>query len=189
MKNNYCIGIIGLGYVGLPLALEFGKKFNTVAFDKKDSRIDQLKKGIDRNKEIEKKEFLLSKKIKFTYKSSDLSICNIFIITVPTPIKSKNIPNLKYLKDACIVAGQNIKKNSIVILESTVYPGCTEEYCAPIVEKVSKLKFNKEFFFGYSPERINPGDKKNRLKNIIKITSGSDKKTAKKSRSNIQFYY
>lgn len=169
-----------MGYVGLPLALEFGKKFNTVAFDKKDSRINQLKKGIDRNKEIEKKDFLLSKKIKFTSKSSDLYVCNIFIITVPTPIKSKNTPNLKYLKDACIVAGQNIKKNSIVILESTVYPGCTEEYCAPIVEKVSKLKFNKEFFFGYSPERINPGDKKNRLKDIIKITSGSDKKTASK---------
>ncbi len=178
MRLKNTIGIIGLGYVGLPLALAFSKKFQVVAFDKNFSRIKELKKKIARNNEIKKKYLTSRSLLKFTYKKEDLSICNIFIITVPTPIKLRNLPDLNQLKEACILVGKHIKRNSIVILESTVYPGCTEEFCVPIIERVSKLKFNQDFFCGYSPERINPGDKKNELKNIIKITSGSKPKIA-----------
>ena len=181
-KNKYkdTLGIIGLGYVGLPLALSFSKKMRVVAFDKKKSRIDELRKGHDTNYEVSKKNLKINNKLFFTYDAKNLSKCNIFIITVPTPIKFNNFPDLNLLKQACETVGKFVKKNSIVIIESTTYPGCTEEFCAPIVERVSKLKFNKDFYFGYSPERINPGDKKNKLEKVVKLTSGSTKFVANK---------
>ena len=172
------IGIIGLGYVGLPLALSFSKKYNVNAFDINKEKISELKNGHDRTGEISNKDLLRLKKICFSNDILDLNICNIFIIAVPTPITKKNKPDLNSLKSACRLVSKVIKKKSIVIFESTVYPGVTEDICVPILEKHSKLKFNKDFFCGYSPERINPGDKKNNINNIIKLTSGSTKKTA-----------
>lgn len=183
------IGIIGLGYVGLPLALEFGKKYKTIGFDKNHKRINELKKSIDFTLETSKKEIKSSKNIKFTKKISDLEKCNIYIVTVPTPITSKKKPDLKYLRDASISVARMLKKNDTVIYESTVYPGLTEEFCVPILEKYSTLKYinetnkkklKKGFFCGYSPERINPGDKKNRISKIVKVTSGSTTEISKK---------
>ena len=179
-KKRDTLGIIGLGYVGLPLALSFSKKMTVVAFDKKKSRIEKLKKGNDTNNEVSKKDLKTNNNLFFTDEEKNLSKCNIFIITVPTPIKFNNLPDLNLLKEACETVGKYVKKNSIVVIESTTYPGCTEEFCAPIVEKVSKLKFNKDFYFGYSPERINPGDKKNKLEKIVKLTSGSNNIAANK---------
>ena len=173
----YKIGIIGLGYVGLPLTLAFSKKFNLIAFDKSTDRINQLKKNFDINKEFNKKELSLnSKKIIYTNNFYDLNNCNIFIVAVPTPIKKNKTPDLKSINNACNNISKIIKKNDIVIFESTVYPGLTENHCAKILEKKSGLKFNKDFFCGYSPERINPGDKYFNIHNIIKITSGSTPK-------------
>ena len=174
------IGIIGLGYVGLPLAIEFGKKYQTIGYDINNERIKQLKKSIDYTGEIKKKEFIQSSKLSFTNNYEDLKKLNIFIIATPTPISKNNQPNLKKLKKACGYVGKLLKKNDLVIIESTLYPGATEEVCVPIFEKFSKLKFNKDFFCGYSPERINPGESKYKLKNICKITSGSNKKIAQK---------
>ena len=171
------IGIIGMGYVGLPLSVAFSKKFEVVGFDNNKNRIDKLKKGVDETNEIidfKKKKF----NIKFTNKKENLINCNIFIITVPTPVNKYNKPNLSNLADACKLVAKILKKNSIIIFESTVYPGCTEEFCKPIIEKYSKLKFNKDFFLGYSPERINPGKSKKKLNDIIKITSGSTNEVA-----------
>ncbi len=179
-KDKDTLGIIGLGYVGLPLALSFSKKMRVVAFDKKKSRINELRKGHDTNYEVSKKNLKVNNKLFFTNDAKNLSKCNIFIITVPTPIKFNNFPDLNLLKQACETVGKFVKKNSIVIIESTTYPGCTEDFCAPIVERVSKLKFNKDFYFGYSPERINPGDKKNKLEKVVKLTSGSTKFVANK---------
>ena len=171
--NQLKIGIIGLGYVGLPLAVEFGKKRSVVGFDINIDRIDELKNGIDNTLECSSKELNLSKHLTYTSNQSDLEELNCYIVTVPTPIDKNKIPDLNPLLSASETVGRVLKKGDIVIYESTVYPGCTEEECVPVLEKFSGLKFNKEFYCGYSPERINPGDKKHRVTNITKVTSGS----------------
>ena len=168
------IGILGLGYVGLPLAIEFGKKYQVIGYDKKAKRINELKSYYDKNFDIDKKEFLKSKKLNFTNNLNHIKLCNIFIITVPTPVTKKNIPDLRYIRNACLTISRFLKKDDIVIFESTVYPGLTEEFCVPILQRKSGLVYNKDFFCGYSPERINPNDKINNIKNIVKITSGSN---------------
>ena len=180
-KFNYReqnIAVIGLGYVGLPLAVEFSKKRKVIAFDTNESRIRQLKKGIDKTMEVELQD-LGSRNLIYTFNKELLSKCKIFIITVPTPINKKKEPDLSYLKKASRIVGKSLTKDSLVIYESTVYPGATEEICIPILEKSSKLSFNKDFFCGYSPERINPGDSTRKLSNIVKIVSGSNERIAK----------
>lgn len=167
------LAVIGLGYVGLPLALEFAKKRKVIAYDYNLTRIKELRVSVDKNLEITKKQFKDSKFIKFTSSLDDLKSANFYIVTVPTPINKYKKPDLKPLLMSSRSIGKLLKKNDIVVYESTVYPGCIEEDCVPVLEKYSKLKFNKDFFCGYSPERINPGDKKHTLKNIKKITSGS----------------
>jgi UDP-N-acetyl-D-galactosamine dehydrogenase len=174
------IGIIGLGYVGLPLAVEFGKVLEVIGFDINQSRIDELKKGIDRTLEVDNDEFSLSKGLSFTTNPEDLKKVNYFIVTVPTPVDEYKTPDLTPLIKASETVGKVLKKGDIVIYESTVYPGCTEEDCVPVLEKFSGLKFNVDFFCGYSPERINPGDKQHRLPNIKKVTSGSTPEIAEK---------
>ena len=176
--NHKNIAIIGLGYVGLPLAVAFSKYFNVVGFDKNIQRVKELKKGIDVTKEIEKKDLTKLKKIKITHNQKDIKKCNIYIVTVPTPINEAKDPDLSYLADASTIISNVLKKDDIVIYESTVFPGATETFCVPILEKYSNLKFNTDFYCGYSPERINPGDKKNKLTNIKKITSGSNNEVA-----------
>ena len=173
MIKDKKIAIIGLGYVGLPLAVEFGKKYPVLGFDINLNRIQELSIGIDKTMESSKEEILQSKFLKFSSKINDLNEYNIYIVTVPTPIDNYKSPNLKPLLAASEMLGTVIKKGDIVIYESTVYPGCTEEDCVPILEKTSALKFNIDFFCGYSPERINPGDKVNTLTKIKKVTSGS----------------
>lgn len=172
------ICLVGLGYVGLPLAIEFGKKFNTVGFDINSRRILELKRGKDSTLEVEPELFDEAKKLTFSDQLNDIESCNIYIITVPTPIDEFKTPDLKPLISASNTVGQVLKKNDIVIYESTVYPGATEEVCIPVLEKVSGLKFNTDFFAGYSPERINPGDKEHRVTNILKVTSGSNPEVA-----------
>ena len=167
------IGIIGLGYVGLPLAVEFGKHYPTVGFDIKAGRIAELKSGKDSTLETTSDELAGAKQLTFTTDRNELAKCNTFIVTVPTPVGKNNRPVLTPLKGASETVGSVLKKGDVVVYESTVYPGCTEEYCVPILEQQSGLKFNKDFFAGYSPERINPGDKEHRLPTIKKITSGS----------------
>jgi len=167
------LGIIGLGYVGLPLALEFAKNRKVIGFDLKKKRIKELSSGIDKNLESSKEELENSKNLNFTNSEDDLKYANCFIITVPTPIDELKKPDLQSLLQASEMIGKIIKKGDLIIYESTVYPGCTEEVCVPILEKFSNLKFNQDFFCGYSPERINPGDKKHTISNIKKITSGS----------------
>ena len=171
--KNLNIAVIGLGYVGLPLSLEFAKIKNVIGYDHDKKRINELINGLDKNLEITKKEFKRAKYIKFTNLKKDLKKANCFIVTVPTPIDKNKNPDLKHLLDATKMLGKIIKNESIIIYESTVYPGCTEEQCVPVLEKISKLKYNKNFFCGYSPERINPGDKNFKITNIKKITSGS----------------
>ena len=178
MKNN--IAVVGLGYVGLPLALEFGKKYTVTAFDINQKRVDSLRKGLDITGQASRSNFKSSKLTSFTTNPEDLSSCNIYIITVPTPIDQMNNPDLTALKEASKMVAKCLKKKDIVIYESTVYPGATEEVCVPLLEKNSSLKFNQDFFCGYSPERINPGDKKHTLTKIKKVTSGSSKNTLKK---------
>jgi len=172
------ITIIGLGYVGLPLAIEFAKKFDVLGFDISKYRVDELKRGIDTNDEFMKTE-ILNAKLNFTYSESDLIDSDFYIITVPTPLKKNNKPDLRPLKSASQIVGKKIKRGDIVIYESTVYPGCTEEDCVPILEKKSSLVYNVDFFCGYSPERINPGDKKRKLSNIKKVVSGSNLRVSK----------
>ncbi len=167
------IAIIGLGYVGLPLALAFSKHYNVIAYDNDKKRVKELKEGYDHTHELSKKDLIKLKKLKLTENSNILKRCSIFIITVPTPIDKSKKPDLKYLLNASTVVGKSLSKGDIVIYESTVYPGATEGNCIPILEKTSRMKFNRDFFCGYSPERINPGDKKNSLTKIKKITSGS----------------
>jgi len=174
------IGIIGLGYVGLPLAVEFGKVLDVVGFDINQTRIDELQKGIDRTLEVDKEELLRSSKLKFSTILDDLRSANYFIVTVPTPVDEYKTPDLTPLIKASETVGRVLKKGDIVIYESTVYPGCTEEDCVPVLEKFSGLKFNIDFFCGYSPERINPGDKRHRLPDIKKVTSGSTPEVAEK---------
>ena len=173
IKNNTKIAIIGLGYVGLPLAVEFGKIFETVGFDINISRISELEKGYDSTLEVDIMELQESKKLLYTTNTSDIQSCNIFIITVPTPIDEHKKPVLTPLVQASEMVGKLLKKDDIVIYESTVYPGATEEVCVPILEQYSGLTFNKDFYCGYSPERINPGDKEHRITTIKKVTSGS----------------
>ena len=158
MKNKK-IALIGLGYVGLPLAVEFGKKFEVIGFDTSKDRIDLLKKNEDPNLEINKNEFATSTYLSFSNSIDDIKDCNIYIVTVPTPIDNHKKPDLTALKKSSETVGSVLKKDNIVIYESTVYPGATEEFCVPILEKQSGLKFNTDFYCGYSPERINPGDK------------------------------
>ena len=167
------IAVIGLGYVGLPLAVEFAKKREVLGFDINKDRISDLEKGIDITGELNKQELKKSLSITYTTNLDDLKECNIFIITVPTPIDKHKRPDLTALEKSSTSIGKIIKKNDIVIYESTVYPGATEEVCVPILEQQSGLKFNKDFYCGYSPERINPGDKKHRIADIKKVTSGS----------------
>lgn len=174
------ISIIGLGYVGLPLAVSFSKYFKVIGYDISKDRISQLKNGFDSNNEFSKKKINLSKNLKFTNQIQKTKNSEIFIITVPTPIFKNKLPNLNYLKKACEQVAKNIKYKSTIIFESTVYPGCTEKFCIPIIEKISKKKLNTDFFVGYSPERINVGDKKHDLENITKIVSGSNKNSLKK---------
>ena len=180
MSSENQIAIIGLGYVGLPLAVEFGRQTKTIGFDINSDRISALKRGEDSTLEISADELASSPNLSFTQDGSDLAECNVYIVTVPTPIDQHRRPNLKPLQSASELIGSVVSKGDIVIYESTVYPGCTEEACIPIVEQVSGLKYNEDFFAGYSPERINPGDKEHRLSNIVKVTSGSTPETADK---------
>ncbi|MFN5555870.1 MAG: nucleotide sugar dehydrogenase, partial [Chryseotalea sp.] len=167
------IGIIGLGYVGLPLAVEFGKVTPVVGFDINKERISELQKGYDRTLEVEKEDLQASKQLTYSADINDLKSVKYFIVTVPTPVDEFKKPDLSPLVSASKTVGSVLKKNDIVIYESTVYPGCTEEICVPILEKVSGLTYNVDFFCGYSPERINPGDKLHRVTTIKKVTSGS----------------
>lgn len=172
------IAIIGLGYVGLPLAVEFGKKGPVIGFDINQNRINELKSGQDHTLEVTPEELQKAEQLSFSANLADLEESNFFIVTVPTPVDQVNRPDLTPLKKASETVGQVLKKGDIVVYESTVYPGATEEVCIPILEKISGLKFNQDFFAGYSPERINPGDKVNTLTKIKKITSGSTPEVA-----------
>ena len=174
------IAIIGLGYVGLPLAIEFGKVFETIGFDINKSRIDELLTGKDSTLEVTSHELQESTMLSYTTDTKDIQSCNIFIITAPTPIDKHNKPDLIPLVNASKTVGKLLKKDDIVIYESTVYPGATEEICVPILEQHSGLNYNQDFYCGYSPERVNPGDKKHRITMIKKVTSGSTQETADK---------
>ncbi len=176
MNQDIKLGIIGLGYVGLPLAVAFGKVRDVVGYDVNQERISELQKGIDKTNEIDNK-ILNNTSVKFTNDEKSLDNCNFFIVTVPTPIDDNCNPDLSYLESASRLVGRHIKINSIIVYESTVYPGATEEICVPILEEISGLKFNDDFFVGYSPERINPGDKVHTLDKLVKVVSGSNKKT------------
>ena len=167
------IALIGLGYVGLPLAVEFGKKYKTVGFDINTSRVEDLKQGLDRTLEVDSEELTLAKQLSYTHNPEEIADCNIYIVAVPTPIDGHKRPDLTPLEKSSETVGKLLKKSDVVIYESTVYPGATEEFCVPILEKNSGLIFNQDFFCGYSPERINPGDKEHRVTTIKKITSGS----------------
>ena len=174
------IAVIGLGYVGLPLAVEFGKKYSTVGFDISQARVNELKRGEDRTLEVEPEELALASQLSFTSDAEFIGDCQVFIVTVPTPIDKHKRPDLTPLEKASKTIGKVLKKGDIVVYESTVYPGATEEVCVPILEIESGLTFNKDFFCGYSPERINPGDKEHRVTNIKKVTSGSTPEVAEK---------
>ena len=167
------IAVIGQGYVGLPLAIEFGKKYPTIGFDVNEGRIDELKKGFDHTNEASPEQLSSAKQLTFSANINDISTCNIYIVTVPTPIDEFKIPDLNPLRGASTMLGKILKKGDTVIYESTVYPGCTEEVCVPLLEQASELVFNTDFYCGYSPERIVPGDKVNTLITIKKVTSGS----------------
>jgi UDP-N-acetyl-D-galactosamine dehydrogenase len=176
--ENKKIAIIGLGYVGLPLAVEFGRKFDVVGFDINKKRISELTLGDDFTLETTKEQILSSKGLVFSSEIETLSTCNFYIITVPTPVDKNNKPDLTPLIKASETVGRVLKKGDIVVYESTVYPGCTEEDCVPVLEKSSGLIFNQDFYCGYSPERINPGDKEHTVTKILKITSGSTSEIA-----------
>ena len=177
---SYKISIIGLGYVGLPLAVEFGKKYDVLGFDINKERIAELENGYDRTLEVDEQNLKSSAGLKFSSNKEDLKSCDIFIVTVPTPVDEHKRPDLTPLIKASETVGSALKKGDIVIYESTVYPGCTEEDCVPVLERVSGLKFNEDFFCGYSPERINPGDKEHTVTKILKVTSGSTPEIADK---------
>jgi UDP-N-acetyl-D-galactosamine dehydrogenase len=167
------LAVIGLGYVGLPLAVEFGKRRKVIGFDISENRINQLRNGKDITFETTSEEIGAATELIFSNDINQLNECNCFIITVPTPIDDYKKPDLSYLINASEIVGRALKAGDIVIYESTVYPGCTEEECVPVLERVSGLKFNENFYCGYSPERINPGDKVHRVTNVVKVTSGS----------------
>jgi UDP-N-acetyl-D-galactosamine dehydrogenase len=172
------IGIVGLGYVGLPLAVEFGRHFDTVGLDINEQRIAELKDGIDRSLEVDSEELGAIPRLSYTTNPRDLADCNVYIVTVPTPIDEHKRPDLSPLVKASETVGRLLRRDDIVVYESTVYPGATEEVCVPILETRSGLVFNRDFFCGYSPERINPGDKEHRVTSIKKVTSGSTPETA-----------
>lgn len=178
-KGNNKIAIIGLGYVGLPLTIAFANKYEVIGFDINSKRVLELKEGYDRTKEVERTRFNTIFPVVFTDSISDISDCNIFIITVPTPIDRQKQPDLSFLLSASKIIASVLKKGDLVIYESTVYPGCTEEDCVPVLESISGLKYNEDFYVGYSPERINPGDKSRPIESIVKITSGSTLETAR----------
>jgi UDP-N-acetyl-D-galactosamine dehydrogenase len=172
------IAIIGLGYVGLPLAVEFGKRYATLGFDINAARIEELRAGRDSTLEVDAAELAAATRLDFSTQIDDLRACNVYIVTVPTPIDSAKRPDLTPLVKASQTLGQVLKPGDVVVYESTVYPGCTEEVCVPILERGSGLVFNRDFFAGYSPERINPGDKQHRVTSILKVTSGSTPEAA-----------
>lgn len=173
------IAIIGLGYVGLPLAVEFGKKYSVIGYDINPARIDELTRGVDRTGEVDSEELKQAQHLRFTAEVELLRSCQTFIVTVPTPVDSHNNPDFTPLVKASETVGKVMSQGSVVIYESTVYPGATEEVCVPILERVSGLKYNVDFYCGYSPERINPGDKLHRFSTIVKVTSGSTPEAAK----------
>ncbi|MDA9347791.1 nucleotide sugar dehydrogenase [Porticoccaceae bacterium] len=179
LMNDHCnIAVLGLGYVGLPLSVAFGKKFSTIGFDIDISRVEELSAGVDRTLECERFEIEEAGLLSFSSRLEELKQCNIYIVTVPTPIDTDMQPDLGPLISASRMVGKVISKEDVVVFESTVYPGATEEVCIPEIEKVSGLELNIDFYAGYSPERINPGDKINRLESIVKVTSGSTSKAA-----------
>lgn len=179
MSQKSTIAIIGMGYVGLPLAIEFGKNFNVIGFDIDQKKIDRLNSGVDKTNEVSKQEFKSSKYIHFSSNEDSLTEALHFIITVPTPVTRNNIPDLNFLRSASKLVAKYIKRGSCIVYESTVYPGATEEFCLPILKANTNLIFNRDFFIGYSPERINPGDTKHKLTNITKIVSASNEKSLK----------
>lgn len=172
------IALVGLGYVGLPLAVEFGKRFPTVGFDIKPDRIEELRQGEDRTLEVEPELLRQATQLSFSDRVEDLAECNVFIVTVPTPIDKHKRPDLAPLEGASRAVGRVLSPGDVVIFESTVFPGATEEVCVPLLEQGSGLRYNTDFYVGYSPERINPGDKQHRLSTIVKVTSGSTPETA-----------
>ena len=176
--NNIRIGVIGLGYVGLPLAVEFGRKYPTVGFDVKESRVAELRGGTDSTLEASDKELASADQLSFTTNAEDLADCNFYVVTVPTPISEGNRPVLTPLRRASETISKVLQAGDVVVYESTVYPGATEEFCSPFLEQGSGLKLNTDFYVGYSPERINPGDKEHRLTTILKVTSGSTPEAA-----------
>ncbi|EAQ31895.1 Vi polysaccharide biosynthesis UDP-N-acetylglucosamine C-6 dehydrogenase TviB [Idiomarina baltica] len=178
ISNQLKIAVVGLGYVGLPLAVEFGKKYDTLGFDINSKRVAELQGGTDHTKEVEPEELKKAEQLKYSADVVDLDEANVYIVTVPTPINKFKQPDLTPLIKASETIGQTLKKGDTVIYESTVYPGATEEDCVPVLERVSGLTFNQDFFVGYSPERINPGDKEHRVTTILKVTSGSNPETA-----------
>lgn len=173
------LAVIGLGYVGLPLAAEFGQKRKVIGFDISQKRIDELKNGHDRTRELGSEQLASVQQLEFTSRTQDLEKAQIFIITVPTPVTENKSPDLTPIQKASETVGRILKKGDIVIYESTVFPGCTEDFCVPILEKESGLSFNKDFFCGYSPERVNPGDKEHTIPKIMKVTSGSTPEIAR----------
>ena len=175
IKQKPTIAVIGLGYVGLPLALAFSSRFDVIGFDVDETRIKDLRSGVDHTAEVEDLELKTASNLFFTYEEKDITVCKIFIVTVPTPIDKFKVPDLSHILRATQLVGNCLKKNDLVIYESTVYPGVTEEKCGCMLEDVSGLKLNEDFSLGYSPERINPGDKSHRLKDITKIISASNK--------------
>jgi len=174
------IGVIGLGYVGLPLAVEFGRHFATVGFDINPARVKELEQGHDRTMEVTAAELRDSAGLRVSHDEEDLAQCNVYVVTVPTPIDRFKRPDLTPLIGASETVGRRLRAGDIVVYESTVYPGATEEVCVPVLERLSGLTFNRDFFAGYSPERINPGDKQHRLTTIVKVVSGSTPETADK---------
>ena len=176
--ENIRIAVVGLGYVGLPLAVEFGRKYPTIGFDVKTSRIAELASGVDSTLEVSEEELASANQLTCTSDIGDLASCNFYIVTVPTPIGGGNRPLLTPLRNASMTIGGVLKKGDVVVYESTVYPGATEEFCVPFLESGSGLTCNKDFYVGYSPERINPGDKEHRLPSILKVTAGSTDEAA-----------
>ncbi|MDB2548520.1 Vi polysaccharide biosynthesis UDP-N-acetylglucosamine C-6 dehydrogenase TviB [Paracoccaceae bacterium] len=173
IRKDIKIGVIGLGYVGLPLSVEFGKKYDTIGYDINQARINDLRNKVDRTREVPVEDLASSRRLVFTNQHKDLADCNYYIVTVPTPIDDAKRPDLGPLLSACETIGSVLKHGDIVVFESTVYPGATEEVCVPVLEKISGLSFNIDFYCGYSPERINPGDHGRRITSITKVTSGS----------------
>lgn len=177
-SGDACVGVVGLGYVGLPLAVAFGQRFETVGYDRKASRLEELRRGEDTTRETSAEELAAARRLRFTSSASDLRVCDVIIVAVPTPVDRYNRPDLEPLYSASRSVGGAMRRGTVVVYESTVYPGCTEEDCVPVLEQASGLTFNRDFFCGYSPERINPGDREHTLRRIVKITSGSTPEAA-----------